>query len=330
MLSPQVEADEGGAFFDLTVRSRDMYPDFAAAISDETGVDVEFDRTGTLYLAFSDAELRRLHTRYAWQREAGLAVEQLAADEARRVEPFASPDVKGALFFPRDWQIDNRKLLTSLRRYAELNGIDIVENSSVEAIAVENGRVAGVETGVDFINATRVVAATGAWTSLIKLGDATMPFSVEPVKGQIIAFQTAKRLFEHVIYSRRGYIVPRTDGRILAGSTSESAGFDTNATDEAAASLQKVAVEIAPSIASLEIADRWAGLRPFAADGLPVLGGVAGIDGLTIATAHYRNGILLAPVTAEIVADKVVDGVDSPALTTFGPDRLRFAAAGPG
>jgi glycine oxidase len=178
------------------------------------------------------------------------------------------------------------------------------------------------------LKAGQVVIATGAWTSLIKIGDGNMPVKVDPIRGQIISYRTAKRLFEHVIYSHRGYIVPRADGRVLVGSTSENVGFDKGITDAAAGGLQRAAAEISPSLASLDIADQWAGLRPYAADGLPVLGEIAGLSRLLLATAHYRNGILLAPLTADLVAEKVVNGVDATAFTTFGPDRLRFAAAG--
>jgi len=326
MLGPQAEADEGGLFFDMTLTSRDLYPDFAAELEAEIGIDIGLDRSGTLYLAFSDDDVRALRARYEWQKGAGLPVELLTADEARRAEPFASPSVREALFFPGDWQVDNRKLLAALRRYSEINDIQIIENTPVERLLVEGNQVVGVEVENGEIRGEQTVLATGAWTSLIKVGVADMPFKVEPVRGQIIAFHTAKQFFKHVVYTRRGYIVPRADGRILAGSTTEFVGFEKATTDVAASSLREIASEIAPSIASLAIGDHWSGLRPFAADGLPVLGTIAGIDGLTIATAHYRNGVLLAPLTAQIVADRLISGVDHAAFTAFGLDRFRFGA----
>lgn len=330
MLGPQAETDERGPFFEMMLASRDVYPDLAAALLDETGIDIELDRTGTLYFAFTDDEVRHIRARYEWQRAAGLPVELLSAEDARRAEPFASTDVREALYFPGDWQVENRKLLSALRRYAELNGIEIIENRNAETLIVENGRVTGVETAVSLIHADATVLATGAWTSLIKLGLADLPIKVEPVRGQMISFQTAKRLFRHVVYSRRGYLVPRADGRILAGSTTEFVGFENLTTDQAASAIRKMATEIAPSIGGLATNDHWSGLRPYASDGLPILGSPAGIEGLTIATAHYRNGILLAPLTARIVADKLADGRDHAAFTTFGPDRFRFAAGSNG
>ncbi len=328
MLGPQAEANEGGAFFDMTVTSREMFPQFTADLLSETGIDIELDRQGTLYLAFTDEGVAEVHKRLKWQLKAGLPVEYLSADEARRAEPFISTDVRGALFFSNDWQVENRKLLAALKRYAALNGIEIREDSAVEQLIVEDDRVIGARTATDTFLAGDTILATGAWTSLIKLGDVDMPLRVEPVRGQIVAFQTAKRLFGHVIYSRRGYIVPRADGRILAGSTSENVGFEKAETDTAANALRQMAAEIAPNLSSLAITDHWSGLRPFAMDGLPVLGAIAGIGNLTIATAHYRNGILLAPLTAKTVADKVVKNIEPPFLAAFSPDRFRLRSVG--
>jgi glycine oxidase len=328
MLGPQAEANENGLFFDLCCASRDLFPKLADELLDETGIDIELDRTGTLYLAFTDEDARILHERFRWQRKADLPIEHLSADATLHAEPLVSHDVRGSLFFPHDWQVENRKLLAALRRYAELNGTQIVENCSVKSLIVESGRVIGAETNDGVIHAVKTVLTTGAWTSLIKLASYETPIKVEPVRGQIIAFQTDERMFRHVIYSRNGYIVPRMDNRILAGSTTEYVGFDKSTTDEAAQNLHAMAVRIAPRIGEFNITDQWSGLRPFTGDGLPMIGSLAGIDGLFVATAHYRNGILLAPVTAKIVADEVVDGVNAADIKTFSPNRFTFAANG--
>lgn len=300
MLGPQAEADEGGDFFDVCSASRDLYPALAAELLDETGIEIELDRSGTLYLAFTEQDLAEVHERFRWQRKAGLAVEHLSADAARQAEPFISPDIRGALFFPNDWQVDNRKLLAALKRYALLNDIQIHENTNVERLIVEDSRVVGAETHDERYSADHTVLATGAWTSIIKLGVAELPFNIAPVRGQMVTFETAKRLFQRVIYSPRGYIVPRAGGRILAGSTTENVGFNRSLTNSAAQSLREMASEIAPSTAGLPTADQWSGLRPFAMDGSLVIGPLDGIEGLFIATGHYRNGILLAPWTAKI------------------------------
>lgn len=328
MLSPQVETDETGAFFDLCSASRDLYPAFAAELFDETGVDIELNRTGTLYLAFTDDDVSGIGERFRWQQQAGLSVEHLSEEETRRAEPVVSPFVREALFFPNDWQVENRKLVAALKRHAELNGVEILEKTHVEGITIENNNVVGATTDAGIVDADVTVVATGAWTSLIKLGDAAMPVKIEPVRGQIVAFQAEDQLIRHVIYSRRGYIVPRRDGRILAGSTSENVGFDKSVTEPACLSIRDMACEITPVIADLEIADRWAGLRPHAVDGLPVLGSIGGIGGLFMATGHYRNGILLAPLTAKLAAENLVDGTDSEYIKAFGAERFLFRGIG--
>lgn len=188
----------------------------------------------------------------------------------------------------------------------------------------------GAKTPESTITADLIVAATGAWTSLIKLGDVDMPLEVEPVRGQIIAFRSMHTLITHVICSSFGYLVPRLDGRLLAGSTTENVNFDKSVTETASVSLRKMACKLVPSIDDMEIADQWAGLRPFAADGLPVLGSVGGVEGLFIATAHYRNGILLAPLTAKLTADKLVNGTDSHYFARFRADRFYPRSVGIG
>ena len=151
---------------------------------------------------------------------------------------------------------------------------------------------------------------------------------VEPNRGQMICYRSGKRIFERVIYSSAGYLVPRADGRVLVGATSDDVGFDRSMTDDGIESLRVAAHKMAPALASLAIVDKWAGLRPRSADKLPVLGTIAGLDGLTIATAHFRNGILLAPLTAQIMADKIVNGRGCGYLDTYSPERFRIAGVG--
>lgn len=328
MLAPHAETDREDEFYNFCRESNNLYPGFAAELLDETGLDIELDRSGTLYLAFTDADSAEVRKRYEWQRAANMPVEHLTPGETRMAEPFVSPDVRESLYFPEDGQVENRKLMQALRMYAELNRIRIVEGTEVTELLTEGARVTGALTPRGTLSAGTVVLATGAWTSLIKLGPGTVPLKVRPVKGQMIAYQTAKRLFQRVIYTPRGYIVPRIDGRVLAGATVEDAGFDKKTTEAGTEFLRDVVAEIAPGLGSLEISEKWAGLRPFAADGLPVLGSVGAYDNLLAATAHYRNGILLAPLTARILAEKIVGGGDSEYVGYFGADRFRASATG--
>jgi glycine oxidase len=326
MLAPQSEADQMDDFFTLCTESRDLYPEFAAELSDETGVDIELDRSGTLYLGFTDQDIEEMGHRFDWQRSAGLAVERLSGKECVALEPSIAENIREALYFPNDWQVENRKLLDALVEFARRNEIEIVGNALIEMLSVEGDKVIRAETldGRSFL-ADQFVLATGAWTSFIKIGELPAAVDVKPIRGQMICFRVPERLFHRVIYCPRGYIVPRVDGRILAGATAEDVGFDAVTTSEGIAALHRTALEIAPGLSHLVIAEQWAGLRPFATDGLPVIGKLQHADNLYIATAHFRNGILLAPLTAKLIADVIVDHRDSSFLTSFGPQRFRAA-----
>ena len=321
MLAPNAENDEANTFTRFCAESAALYPEFADNLFDETGVDVELDRNGTLFLAFNGADAAEIRRRYEWQKAAGLAVEHLRAEQVRRIEPFVSPDVREALFFPNDWQIENRQLLCALEKYAVLNSIEIIEQTEVESLIVENGAVLGAKTIKTNFFAGQTILTAGAWTSLIETDGFALP-KIKPIRGQIIAYKTAKRLFHKVIYTTRGYLVPRIDGRILIGATVEDAGFENVVTDAGTQILRDRALEISPLLANLEISERWSGLRPAAADNLPVIGGFPQVKNFTTATAHYRNGILLAPLTAKTVASKIVENIDSKYFNAFSP--LRF------
>jgi glycine oxidase len=321
MLAPNAETEKLDDFFHLCNESNKLYPEFAAELLHETNIDIELDRQGTLYVAFTDEDSTEIGRRFEWQRGAGLTVEHLTARETRAMEPFLSPDVRESLFFPEDWQVENRKLLAALEKFARLNNIEIREDTFITNLLIENGKITGVESKSEKFFAPQVILATGAWTSLLRAENLVLP-KVIPVRGQMIAFHTAKRLFQKVIYSPRGYLVPRADGRVLAGATVEDAGFDKSVSEAGVEFLRENALEIAPSLVNLEVAEKWAGLRPFAADGWPILGSFPQVENLNFATAHYRNGILLAPLTAKILAGKTAENEDSDYLKIFSPQRF--------
>jgi glycine oxidase len=322
ILAPQAEADSPDEFFALACRSRDLYPAFAAALREETGVDIELDSTGTLYVAFTDGDLREIDARFEWQSKAGLAVERLMPGEARELEPCISEALQGALRFPRDVQVENRRLVNALVNSVAKQGVRIFADTSVESLSVERRRLRGLETSRGYVSCQKVIIAAGTWSSTIEHSQTP---KIEPVRGQMICFDAKPQLTHHVIYSPRGYLVPRQDGRLLAGSTSEHAGFTKQVTAGGLNQIIANAREISPKILNLPIVDTWSGLRPRAPDGLPVLGPCGEIDGLFYATGHYRNGILLAPVTGELIAEAVVTGRVSPLLAAFSPNRFDLA-----
>ena len=234
ILAPQVEADTDDKFFRLCFESNRMYPDLAAELLDETGIDVELARHGTLYLAFDADDEKEFDHRFAWQTAAGLNLERLDPSHAKALEPDVSGSAIGGLYFPNDGQVENRKLVGALGASAKLLGVDIREGIEVQSVLSDQGKVRGVATTQGRIPADRVLITTGAWTSHIELGEARLPVEVKPIRGQMICYRPHEVAIRHVIYSRRGYLVPRADGRLLAGATAEDVGFDSGVTDEAA------------------------------------------------------------------------------------------------
>jgi glycine oxidase len=323
ILAPQVEVDQQDDFFRLACASRDLYPEFAESLKTETGVDVELNTTGTLCVGFTPEDEAELQSRFDWQQREGLSVEWLSGDEARQVEPGVSSRVSCALRFPRDWQIENRRLMNALVRANEELGTQFLIGTQVTGIRIEDQTVRGVETAGGRVDAPIVIVAAGAWASLIGSPNSSLPpIGVEPVRGQMLCFEARPQIVRHVIYSSSGYLVPRLDGRVLAGSTAEQVGFDKSVTAEGVAAIKSMATEIAPAMETLPLIDSWAGFRPRASDGLPVLGPCSGIQGLIYATGHYRNGILLAPITGKVIADVIVDGVVPDSIQSFSPDRF--------
>jgi glycine oxidase len=321
MLAPQVEADEVDDFFRLASASRDLYPAFAASLLEESGIDVELDQTGTLYLAFSADDEHEIERRYAWQSRVGLAIEKLTAAEARLLEPCIATNVRSALRFPADIQVENRRLIGALVAASEQNHFAILNGTAVQSIDVRQGKVKAIETSRGTIATNVAVLAGGAWSSAVK-GVPEIP--IEPVRGQMLCFKAQSVVARHVIFGPRGYIVPRLDFRLLAGSTSERSGFDRMTTETGLRTIRSNATEISPSITALPLLDSWAGLRPRAPDNLPVLGPCDEINGLVYATGHYRNGILLAPITGELIASVIVDNVRPLLLSAFTADRFRL------
>lgn len=326
MLAPQAEADVADDFFRLCCRSRDLYFSFAESLSEETGIDIELDRTGTLYCAFTSGDQEEMEWRYNWQTRAGLPVEKLNAQETRELEPSIAPDLREALRFPLDIQVENRRLLNALVTANENLRVKLLTSTTVESVRVARSQVEGVETSAGFISSRKVIVAGGAWTSLIGTSDGGPQIRIEPVRGQMLCFESKPAIARHVIYSPRGYIVPRRDGRLLSGSTTEEVGFARGVTEEGIQSIRRHALEIAPRVSALPLIDAWSGLRPRASDSLPVLGPLSETKGLYYATGHYRNGILLTPLTGELIAGLIADNVVSPELVAFSPDR--FAAVG--
>jgi glycine oxidase len=319
MLAPQVHAEAEGPFLDLALRARERHLDLLPELEAETGIDLDLSTLGALDVAFSEEEERRLVARVEWQRGHGLPADLLAAEEVRQAEPNVNPAVVRGALFRHDHRVDNVRLARALAKSAVRRGAVLLCGRPVARLVVEGGRVAGVQAGSETLRAPVVVNAAGAWAGLLA-GDPAPP-PVEPVRGLVVSFDIAPPLLRHVVWSSRGYLVPRSDGRLLAGSTLERAGYDKSVTAAALRSVLDIALEILPELADVRIADAWAGLRPGTPDDLPIVG-TGALPGLVHATGLFRNGILLGPLVGECAADVALGRPPSVDLGPWSPARF--------
>ncbi|MGD0454606.1 MAG: glycine oxidase ThiO [Solirubrobacteraceae bacterium] len=358
MLAPVAEVEfgeSGGRLLDLGLRSASMWPAFASELEAGTGVSVGLLRTGTLLAARDDDDARELERQLDFRRSLGLAVRRLRPSEARELEPALAPTLRLALEAPDDHSVDPRLVLTALRQACESAGVKLREHTRVARVELGDagedvagpdhaglndagGRVTGVtlEDG-ERLPAGQVVLAAGPWSERIDGLPQGAVVPVRPVKGQILRLRdpAGAGLLRRVLRFRGGYLVPRGDGGYVLGATVEEQGFRLAPTAGGVYELLRDARELVPGISELEIEELSVGLRPGTPDNAPAIGRGA-VPGLVWATGHYRNGILLAPLTAALVvgvlaggrADEPVGGqADDPLLSACAPDRFTPAGA---
>lgn len=307
------------ALSELARASRELYPELVRRLKSETGIDIEHRRSGLIFLAFSDEDEAELDRLYARQKEEGIQVERLSSTELLALEPKVSRKARWGLRFQAEQYVDNLKLVEALVVAAARLGVEFRTGAPVTALSVEKGKAVGVEVSGEKLQAACVINAAGCWAGTIDGKFSRLP--VKPARGQIVLIEALAPLFNHLLFSRRAYIAPRCDGRMLVGSTIEFAGFDRSVTAGGVASILGSALEISPDLGRLPIRRALAGLRPFAPDELPILG-PSEIEGLIIATGHYRNGILLAPITAKLITKLVIEGAMPAELDRFSPRRF--------
>jgi glycine oxidase len=307
MLAPVAEVEfgaAGGRLLELGLRSAGMWPEFASELESAAGSPVRLLRTGTLLVARDDDDARELERQLDFRRSLGLAVRRLRASEARALEPALAPTVRLALEAPEDHSLDPRAVLVALRQVCEAAGVKLREQARVARVELDRGLISGVTLeGGERVSATQVVLAAGPWSETVEGLPAGAAVPVRPVKGQILRLRdpAGPGLLRRVLRFRGGYLVPRGDGRYVLGATAEERGFDLAPTAGGVYELLRDARELVPGTSELEIEELSVGLRPGTPDNAPVIGPGA-VRGLIWATGHYRNGILLAPLTAELVA----------------------------
>ena len=330
MLAAVMEAEPGEeALVTLGRASQAHWPRFAIELRDATGIDVELRDEGTLIVALTADDRARLMHQLALQTKLALPIEWINAAEARRREPRLSATLAGALWSPQDHQVDNRKLVAALREAASAAGAIINEQAAVAGVTSAAGRATGVVlANGDEWPADVVVLAAGAWSRGIGGLAPDLQPPVRPVKGQMLALRMDPKapLVSHVVCAPGVYLVPRRDGRLLIGATVEEQRFDSALTAGGILTLLEAAWRAVPGIEELSIDEMWVGHRPGSRDDAPILG-PGPMQGLVYATGHYRNGILLTPITADLIARAVIDGVVDLALAPFGIDRFTLARA---
>ncbi len=297
MLAPQVEAHAPGLLLELGLRSRDLFAGWQA----ELATPFDLDLSGILRVAHTERTAGELRRRAEWQRSLGLSARLCDAAEVADMCPGVTEATLG-LWVP-DGQVSPYRLTLALAQGAAQRGATVREGVTVTAV-----RTGGVDTTEGRLHADHVVIAAGAWSGPLT----GMP--VRPVKGQRLLVRHPGRLLAMTTFGDHGYLVPKPGGHILIGATEEpGAGYDTRVTLEAVGKLSRAAAALLPALAGAEMVESWSGLRPATPDRLPVLGQMPGFERVWLATGHYRNGILLAPVTARMIAEAVTAGATLPA-----------------
>jgi len=321
MLAPVGEVSYGEeALLELNLAAAERYPDFVSKLEDCSGADVGYRTTGTLVVARDLDDKARLDELHAYQLGLGLSARKLRVQECRKLQPALAPTVRSGLVVEGDHSVDNRALARALAVACER-----------ARVCVKSDRVTEVSTGVvvtsggEVVRGDAVVLAAGSESSAIEGMPVEVAASVRPVKGQLLHLSGPAEppLLTMTVRGVDIYLVPRSDGRLIVGATVEEAGFDTRVTAGAVFELLRAAYELVPGVTELALTEVVAGLRPGSVDNAPLIGETS-VPALYAATGHYRNGILLAPVTADALVERLVTGTTPSLIESFSP--LRFAA----
>ena len=321
ILAPYIEAADDSPLFDLAVSSLNLFDDFVAALASESGVDVTYRRTGTLDVATDDPTMTKFRETARKLTDRGIIAEIVDAAAARIEEPHLAGDVVGGLLITTHGFVSAADLTRAAAAAARLHGVQVVEQSRVRRIARSNGELI-VETDRGRLQGDAVVLAAGSWSGSIGVDGVERPIPVQPVRGQLLHLAWNGLQLRRVVWSPRCYLVPWDDGTVLVGATLERAGFDERATVAGVRDLLDAACEITPHAWTAAFCGARVGLRPGTVDDLPIVGPSCVVPNLTYATGHYRNGVLLAPLTAKLVADAVLDARVDPALAAISPSRF--------
>jgi glycine oxidase len=320
ILGAHSEAEGPGPMADLLLAGLRRYADWAEELRASTGMDIGFRRSGLLRLGFNRREAGRIERSVAWMTRHGRRVRRIDGRAARRLEP-ALARVQGGVLFPDDAQVDPKLLFRAVHIAARREGVRFETGAYVREVVVNRDRVRGVAVeGGREIRANSVVLAAGSWSSLVR-GTPLHRGTVTPARGQMLELETPSPLLSHVVHGPACYLVPRDDGRTLVGSTVEFVGYRREVTARAVRDLLDASIALVPELAGATLGATWSNFRPYTPDELPILGR-GGVRGLLFATGHHRNGILLAPLTAEITCALAVGEKPPVEVTPFEISRF--------
>ena len=344
MLSPAPDSPSSIPLVPFGRASLNLYPKFIAEIEELSGQTSGYRSEGTIEVMFSAEAERELSTLVALHHGLGLPTEPLALEEAREMEPALGREARATAFLPYEASVDPRALMGAVLGAARSAGVEIRPQTRVTRLLTKSGRCGGVLAAGENFVAGETILAAGAFSGRI-LGipvsgvpgatashgkDGAAAVETRPIRGQMVALRSAGPKLRRVLRCERGYIVPRGDSmpqHLVAGSTLEDAGFDKRVTPHGLEQIFSTIQEMAPSLGAAEIVETWSGLRPDTPDHLPLLGPGACL-GLTVATGHYRNGILLAPITAQLVREWITEQRVSMDWEIYNPLRLARARSG--
>ena len=320
VLAPYITAHEGSALLELGGRSLELYDEFVSRVVDDSGSTVQYVRSGTLEVALDNASVNRLQRMAGIYRDRGIVAEYLDKKAIHQEEPQLSSSVLSGLVVESHGFVGATDLTSALRRAAGAHGVTFTPSTSAARVSSRDGTLQ-VETAVDTVSCDAVVMAAGSWSGQVEAeGEEAIP--VRPVRGQLLHLGWPKSPPERVIWTDQCYLVPWTDGSVLIGATVEDVGFDERATVAGVQQLIDMTCEIIPTARKAWFQGVRVGLRPGTPDDLPAIGPSERLPGLFYATGHFRNGVLLAPLTARIVADYLLDGKRDKALEVTSLSRF--------
>ena len=326
MLAATSAGSRRGPMYQLKSASQALYPALIRELEERTGIDIECQTPGIFEILLTEVGEKHYRRLYELRREQGHAVSWLSAEEARRQEPSLTPDLRAAVHFADDHHLHNGKLIEAWTQAAQQCGVTVRTGTTVHEVRVTNRRVSQVRIGDDWVSADTIVIAAGSWSAQVgEVFGVTIP--IQPAKGQMLSLRTTQ--LRHVISSDDRYLVPRKNGEVILGSSIEFIGHNKDVTLEGIQRLTEWAETIVPGINTAPLNRFWAGLRPYSPTRRPILCRAPGLDNVVLATGHHRNGILLAPITGQLISELITTGRTSQSLEPFALPAEPVALAAP-